>query len=97
MARPWWWNIYPTRRIIFAIGCEALIALFWIGAIWLLERALDISKVGDHVLFGNAVEGVNWHYGVRVGALFDLLDLTALGNFVYRSYRHWNRTYQEDE
>jgi hypothetical protein len=57
-----------------------------------------VSRVGDHVLFRNALEGASWwHYGLRVSALFDLLHLTVILNFIYRSVRHWNRAYREDE
>ena len=50
------------------------------------------------MLFKNALEGASWwHYGLRVSALFDLLHLTVILNFIYRSARHWNRAYREAE
>jgi hypothetical protein len=95
--KPWWADAYHMRRIVFA-GCELVIAIAWTLAIAVLGWVLDVSRVGDHVLFRNALEGASWwHYGLRVSALFDLLHLTVILNFIYRSVRHWNRAYREDE
>ncbi len=97
-STPWWTPAYRVRRVVFAIVCKLGVATVWVLAIAALEWVLDISRVGDHVLFRNAVEGAAWwHYGLRVSALFDLLHFTVILNFIYRSARHWNRTYREDD
>jgi hypothetical protein len=68
-----------------------------IGVHWAVEWWLDLTKVGSQVLFEDAIAGANLHYGLRLGALFDLLHLGVLLNFIYRSIKHANRTFGEDE
>jgi hypothetical protein len=76
---------------------EALMAVLMIGLIWVVGQWLDLTKVGSHALFENAIVGADFHYGLRVQALFDLLDFGVMLNFIFRSFKHAYHTFREDE
>lgn len=79
------------------IGAEAIVTLMMIGLIWVVEWALDMTELRSRVLFEDAISGANLHYGLRLGSLFDLLHVGVLLNFIYRSIKHANRIFGEDE
>jgi hypothetical protein len=86
-----------VRRIAVEIGAETLVTLMMIGLLWFVEKALDITQMRSRVLFEDAIYGANLHYGLRLGSLFDLLDVGVLLNFIYRSIKHASRIFGEDE
>ena len=86
-----------VRRVLLEIAAEGAITLAMIGLLWLIERALDITHVGSHVLFQDAISGTSLQFGLRLGALFDLLHFLVLANFIYRSVRHANHTFRGHE
>lgn len=68
-----------------------------IALLWIVELALDITQLRSRVLFEDAIFGANLHYGLRLGSLFDLLDVGILVDFIYRSIKHANQIFREDE
>jgi hypothetical protein len=86
-----------ARRVAADIAVESVVTLMIIGLLWLVERALDLTHLRSRVLFEDAIAGTGFHYGLRLGSLFDLLDLGVLLNFIFRSIQHANRTFGEDE
>jgi hypothetical protein len=68
-----------------------------IGLLWLVEWAIDLTHLRSRILFEDAIFGANLQYGLRLGSLFDLLDLGVLINFVYRSIKHASHVFGEDE
>jgi len=85
-----WWTPTWTRvkRVAVEIAGEGAITLIMIGLLWLVGWALEITHVGSHILFQNAFAGTDVQFGLRLGALFDILHLGVLVNFIYRSMKH---------
>lgn len=94
-----WWTATWKRvqRVSVEIAGEGFVTLMMIGLLWLVGWALDITHVGSHMLFKDAFAGTDVQFGLRLGALFDMLHLGVLVNFIYRSMKHGHLAFRGNE
>ena len=68
LKRPWWAVFLKAFRAAVAFFTHAILAVVLIACILLVERALNLSEIGNHLLVG----------AVPVGYLFDLIDAAVI-------------------